>query len=252
MPSPVPDFVDAARLEFQATLQLLAERACFLTAAEGCAVALEADGAIRFCAISGASERELGSEVALDVTGLHECVQTCQLDDDGETATPRFTLVVPVLREGRALGLLELLSRYEFLREVEPEMLRLADLVTTAWELRDAAEHGPEQILREAATNPAPVLWHAPEDAGRSAIQKKQAADVPGAADIRTCSACGFPVSPGRTLCVECDQKPEARSAPAQLFAPEPEESWWSAHGYTIASLLVTALTAALIVWLRR
>jgi hypothetical protein len=53
---------------------------------------------------------------------------------------------------------------------------------------------------------------------------------------------------------VECEQKPGVRTQPpADLFASATkQERWLSAHGYTIASLLLTALTAAVILWLRR
>jgi hypothetical protein len=50
---------------------------------------------------------------------------------------------------------------------------------------------------------------------------------------------------------VECELKPEASAAANNLFKSEPEESWLSAHGYTIASLVVTAITGAIILWLR-
>ena len=71
------------------------------------------------------------------------------------------------------------------------------------------------------------------------------------ATEVGTCNVCGFPVSPGRALCVECELKPDAGAVGNRLFKSEPEESWLSAHGYTIASLVVTALTAAIILWLR-
>jgi hypothetical protein len=35
------------------------------------------------------------------------------------------------------------------------------------------------------------------------------------------------------------------------MFTLEKQESWISAHGYTVASLLVTALVAAVVYWLR-
>jgi hypothetical protein len=50
---------------------------------------------------------------------------------------------------------------------------------------------------------------------------------------------------------VECEHNRESIHEPESLFTTEAEESWLSAHGYTIASLIVTAITAALIVWLR-
>jgi len=66
------------------------------------------------------------------------------------------------------------------------------------------------------------------------------------------CAACGFPVSPGRNLCVECEQKSETPvAAPAELFSTQNQESWISEHGYTVASLIVSAVAAAIIFWFR-
>jgi hypothetical protein len=50
------------------------------------------------------------------------------------------------------------------------------------------------------------------------------------------------------------DPKNDPTLAPrpaAALFATEAEESWISTHGYTIASVLVSALAVAIIYWLR-
>jgi len=50
-------------------------------------------------------------------------------------------------------------------------------------------------------------------------------------------------------LCVECEQKPGA--APAELFSDQKQESWLPEHGYTIASIIVSALAILVILWLR-
>ncbi len=76
---------------------------------------------------------------------------------------------------------------------------------------------------------------------------------------VHTCAGCGFPVSGRRTLCLDCEKHGDdprndptlAAHPPVEMFATEKEERWISAHGYTIASLLVTALAAAIIFWLR-
>ena len=111
----------------------------------------------------------------------------------------------------------------------------------------------PEFAAVAPGAAPTPVTWHTPEASGlipQPEASKKTAPSTP----VQACVACGFPVSPGRRLCVECEQKPGVRSSPPpELFAAaQKHEGFLSAHGYTIASLLVTALTAAIIWWLRR
>jgi hypothetical protein len=249
------DFIDAVRLEFHASLQLLAERACFLTAAEGCAIALEQKGTLIYCAATGTSEREPGSEAPAKLDAIRECLKT-RRPALAFSFTGTFTLFVPVVSENQGTGFLELASRYDFPREMDDSLIRLANLVNVARELRDAAENAQHDIL-QASTNtppPAPAPWRAPEKAVPPAAAENEKAPVSLAAPaVRTCSSCGFPVSAGRVLCVECDQKADiAPAVSTSMFATEERESWWSAHGYTIASLLVTIATAAIIVWLRR
>jgi hypothetical protein len=52
---------------------------------------------------------------------------------------------------------------------------------------------------------------------------------------------------------VECELKSDAPVvASAELFNLPNQQSWISEHGYTVASLIVSALAAAVILWLRR
>ena len=70
--------------------------------------------------------------------------------------------------------------------------------------------------VRPTASAPAPhalpkkpLFWSASvsaADAGKPA-EVDQSHVPPGLRSLRSCEACGFPVSPGRALCVECEEK---------------------------------------------
>jgi hypothetical protein len=76
---------------------------------------------------------------------------------------------------------------------------------------------------------------------------------------IRHCEACGFPVSPGRTLCVDCEAARLSGDSPAPLassYAPaflarfenRKEQGWLAANLYTIGTVLIVALTVVLLI----
>jgi hypothetical protein len=172
-----------------------------------------------------------------------------------------------LLKDERVVGFFELAPGACAFGDADIEAVtRLATMASTALEHLDAAEHTESLIAEAEPEKPAPrwrsVLWHAPEAAP---AQTHAAEALPSAApaDIHPCTIFGFPVSGVRTVCVECDAhrddpnydprrnlKADPNPA-AELFALQRQESWIEAHGYTIASLLVTALTAAIIYWLR-
>jgi hypothetical protein len=252
--------LDAERLEFQASLQLLAGRACGVSDALAGAIALNLNGVMSYCAVSGVSDREPGTEIAPDTEPFHECLIARHPVRVGPVGEPSaFTIAVPVLRDGVAAGFIELTGDREFSEETAQALSRIADLVAITLDHREAAERADKlEFTDERLDPPLPELWHAPEiPAGPQLAKATIASEIskaPATAptlEVRTCAACGFPVSPGRVLCVECEHKRESIHEPESLFTTEAEESWLSAHGYTIASLVVTALTAALIVWLR-
>src|SRR5690349_17353998 len=56
--------LEAAEMEFQATLQLLADRACWVSGAGSGEIALEDGGELRYAAVSGDSEHEPGSKIS--------------------------------------------------------------------------------------------------------------------------------------------------------------------------------------------
>ncbi|MBV9339647.1 MAG: hypothetical protein JO159_02000 [Acidobacteria bacterium] len=111
--------------------------------------------------------------------------------------------------------------------------------------------------LADGSPGPAPeprsrakIRWHAPDE-----IAEPQTfvdtASLP-LSDVRSCTSCGFPVSEIRALCLDCEQNAAGSGLAAPLVHSFAEESWIQTHGYTIASLLVTLVTSAIIWWLRR
>jgi len=76
---------------------------------------------------------------------------------------------------------------------------------------------------------------------------------------IKLCEACGFPISPGRTLCVDCEAARLSGDNPAPLassYAPaflarfenRKEQGWLAANLYTIGTVLIVALTVVLLI----
>jgi GAF domain len=250
--------IQDATLEFHASLHLLAERARFLTGASGVAVAVQQDDEFVYCASSGISVSEIGYIAEVSKDNIRQCLATSQavasssgaMEDNG----PNFSLVVPLIRTGEIAGFFDLVSSRGFEEQDIRAVTRLADVASTVLELRDGAEQAESRMfeLKQAqAPKPVtPVLWHAParvetSDAGPSAISSL------AINEIHACSSCGFPVSDGRNLCVECERNPASAVPQTEMFMLGKQESWISAHGYTVASLLVTALVAAIIYWLR-
>jgi hypothetical protein len=245
--------LQAAEMEFQATLQLLADRACWISGARSGEIAFENEGELRYAAVSGASEHEPGTAVAGDERQFSECVlrQRQSTVRRGMNNENTFRVAVPVIEDTKAIGFICLTSTSEFNKESETAISGIAALVAVARQHRDAAERAEKLEFRDKELE-LPSRWFAPEHSEpQRRVDEPQVTATSSTTLVGTCTACGFPVSPGRALCVDCERKPEATAAADHLFKSEPEESWLSTHGYTIASLVLTALTAAIILWLR-
>ena len=252
----------SAALEFHATLQLLAERVRFLSGAAGVAVVLEQDGQFVYSAATGSMVREIGATADVTKYPLRKCVKTgdaVRLPIEASSVEANAPLAVAVRRDEKVVGFFELApGTHAFEEDDVAAVTRLSEMVSTALDHLQAAGHSAS-LISEArpelpAVPPGPVLWHAPE---MSAAQPDPAenSQPPAPAAVRACTTCGFPVSGVRTLCVDCESHRDERKADPnppspELFAVGKEETWVSAHGYTIASLLVSALAVAIIYWL--
>jgi GAF domain len=70
--------------------------------------------------------------------------------------------------------------------------------------------------------------------------------------NLRRCETCGFPVSEGRRLCLDCEAaNPEAVASVPEIFGEltEPNTSWVRSHVYLIATAVVALATIVLLAW---
>jgi hypothetical protein len=101
--------------------------------------------------------------------------------------------------------------------EVETEAARElpADVTTSAVATPvETPQQNDAPAPAQPATAKRPLLWSAPLDAGgevQKEVQKPAEPDQshvpPVLRNLRKCEACGFPISAGRVLCVECEEK---------------------------------------------
>ncbi|HEY8671146.1 MAG TPA: hypothetical protein VIL63_09930 [Terriglobales bacterium] len=264
----VPSLIQTATMEFHASLHLLADRARFVTGAAGAAIAIDEDGDFVYCASSGKSVPGCGAAADMGKPNLSACIETRRV------ARSSNLITIPVIRQKKVAGFFELADIHGSVRgntrnddndnnadEIEA-VSRLAEMVNTAIDHLEAAEHaesgvheiGMHEIKPEAGpVLGKPILLSLPDGATKSIPSTMTSSSPAPIASVRICRSCGFPVSLGRVFCVECEEHPERITVnPGEgLFQMEAQESWISAHGYTIASLLITALVAAIIFWLR-
>ncbi len=298
---------EMAHRDLDAALQLLAERAQYITGASGTAIALRRgehnDMVCR--AAAGSSAPDLGALLSMEHGLSGECVRTRQLlrCDDAER-DPRVNrevcrelgiasvIVMPIVGDEQVLGIFELLSGKPraFDERDLSALLRLSEMVEAAVkhalpplvapQVSEAivAESQPpvEKAVEEEAKTPlpeaitaaavspdpaAPVLappvvvpleaqpakeikeiveppaakkvlfWSAAlrAQSGEPPKQNAEASVVPPVLrNFQKCQACGFPVSQGRTFCVECEEKQWRGQRMAQATAsqvPVPQQS---------------------------
>lgn len=249
-------FLDTTQLEFQASLQLLVERAVFLTGATGAAIALKENAGFVYCAVAGEISAEPGSKFDLGDASIPACIeQPAAVRTKPCEKEAAFTLRLPILSADKAVGIFELKGQYEFQDQDVDAVRRIADLVSVAVEYRNGADASAKIAEREIEIKEKmqPASWHAPEATLSQPAPSVELNPAPPVAPIaQACTSCGFPVSPGRTLCVDCERKPDAHPTPkSDLFTLPNDESWFSAHGYTLVAALIPAIAAAVYFWLR-
>ncbi len=240
--------------ELDSALQLLVERAQYITGATGTALALPLGEEMVCRASTGSCAPAVGArlQVCSGLTG--ESISRRQLlrCDNAET-DPRVNLeacralgiasivVLPLLRRsGEVRGVFELFSDHPYAFE-ERDLValeRMADLTLTALDLaeqnlaeHDLAEQGQSSALASAATlrreavkavefptssaaqegaavNPLPAEFAERVELPDEMPLKAESAPVPEAMlRVQKCASCGFPVSEGRTFCLDCERR---------------------------------------------
>jgi putative methionine-R-sulfoxide reductase with GAF domain/uncharacterized Zn finger protein (UPF0148 family) len=240
--------VALAEKELQSALQLLVERAQYITGATGTALALPQGEEMVCRASAGASAPAVGARLQVRSGLTGESIARRQLlRCDNAEADPRVNLeacralgiasivVLPLLRKsGEIRGLFELFSDHPYAFE-ERDLIaleRMADLTLTALDLAEQRPHpAPAPALRPgldrrvespAASRAREVAPAAvpPTEIREPAVDPSELelelrvrpqvvpASVPEAMlRVQKCDSCGFPVSEGRTLCLDCEKK---------------------------------------------
>jgi hypothetical protein len=272
---------EMAQQDLDAALQLLADRAQYITGASGAAIALRRDGRKdMLCrASSGKSAPQLGALLSAEFGLSGESVRTGKIlrcdDADNDARVNRevcrelgiaSVVVVPVVNDDEVLGVFELFSdtANAFGNRDLSAVQRLVEMVQTAVRVARATEKLPEQLRKveqdaaaeaeadggkapgeasgpeagavgehsagdlktaetaaeesnaqtkpeELPTEEAPMkelLWSAAETvAAEPVVEPEQSHVSPVLRGMKTCQACGFPISEGRELCVGCEEK---------------------------------------------
>jgi GAF domain-containing protein len=269
-----------AERDLHTTLQLLVERTQYITGASAASIALHRDDMMICCARTGQAAPEVGAQLQIDSGLTGESIRTKEtLRCDNAETDSRVNqescralgivsvMVMPIVQKQEVTGLFELLSsRPNAFEERDVVALqRLEEMVQTAVEQADAIKYGIQEIaVRELAPPPEEIkvekskIEEAPPAAevlSESAIQVSQPANQPAkVVSFRTCAGCGFPVSEGRKLCLDCEAAEDQNSAstrpPAWVETKKPK-SWLRANIYTIGTVLIVGVTVAVLLLAR-
>jgi putative methionine-R-sulfoxide reductase with GAF domain len=250
--------------ELDSALQLLVERAQYITGATGTALALTRGEEMVCRASAGSSAPAVGSRLQVRSGLTGESISRRQLlRCDNAEGDPRVNLeacralgiasivVLPLLRRnGEIRGLFELFSDHAYAFE-ERDLValeRMAELTLTALDLAEQRQKpapaptldpprlDPEKTAESTMASGAPPASAIPFSdplgipdrpefseptvppaepppiislsAAPPAIEPVPALAVPEAMlRVQKCASCGFPVSEGRTLCLDCERK---------------------------------------------
>lgn len=264
---------EMAQRDLNVALQLLTERAQYITGASGAAIALREGEELICRARAGPSAPEVGAQLQVSSGLTGESVRTREILRCNDAGTdPRVNrescralgissvMVMPLLQEQEVIGVFELLSDrpHAFEERDIVALQRLGEMISTAIEHADAVKHGIQGI--SAPSDPPSVELASPEINSAAAPQETESETArPRLTNIRSCQTCGFPVSGSRTLCLDCEAAQEQASPGSKAAAPAflaelddaKQETWLRKHMYTIGIVLMVVLTAVLVLWLR-
>lgn len=296
-----------AQRDLDAALQLLAQRAQYITAASGAAVALREEGGMICRASAGTSAPGLGSHLQTDSGLSGESVRTRQIlrcdNANTDSRVNRETcqalgiasvIVMPLVYNEEVIGVFELFSdRISAFEERDVVALqRISEMIMTAvghanaakrteLELRNTppVEHSaldakepsvetatkieeavPEPMTKadSATETPVPIAEAAKSE---QAVAHAEAFedDEPGFATasfqmgkISKCASCGFPVSEGRSLCLDCETNRDGGNASSGTdflsHLGDSDQSWFATHKYlAVVAILVVILLLSLL-----
>ena len=256
---------ETAQRDLKVSLQLLAERMQYITGASAATIALK-EGQDMCCrASAGPMATESGAQLRADPALITECIRQrqilcCNAAENGTSADGtgygtlgiKSIMVLPLIQEAEATGILELLAdRPQAFDDRDGAALEhLSEMVLTALEHSDAAKRALAGIATaEPLSSGKPAVPPEGSSSSTPGVSLPPSTVAKKVEKARRCEACGFPVSEGRTLCIDCEDAHVAEessgTAPAFLsqLVREHEQGWLQAHFYTIGTLLMVALT---------
>jgi hypothetical protein len=267
---------EMAERDLRTTLQLLVDRARYITGASAASISLRQNDMMICCVRIGQAAPEVGAQLQINsgLTGesirTRETLRCDNAETDSRVNQERCralgivsVMVMPIVQQQEVTGLFELLSsRPNAFEERDVIALqRLGEMVQTAVEQADAIKHGVKEIATRELAPPQEEIEveqlkveEAPsraEVSKESAVQSSQPAKP---VSFRTCAGCGFPVSEGRKLCLDCeaaeDQNSTSTRLPAWVETRKPK-SWLRANIYTIGTVLIVGVTVAVLLLAR-
>ena len=275
-----------AERDLEAALRLLAERAQYITAASGSAIALLQNGAMICRASSGVSGVQAGMRLEEGAGLAVEAVKCGQMlrCDDAQT-DPRVNtqscrllgvisaMAMPLRRGDEVVGAFELVSGKvrAFEEHDVAAMQRLGEMIQTALEHAEAARRTAGDL--DLAPQIEPDMPCETPGATESIdpveeIEPKAQAEITPAVvergNVGKCQVCGFPVSGLRQVCLDCepsrtapDPEPgsqaEGGALPLEALASDekPAKAERRVYKYLLGVALAVLIAAALLLWLR-
>jgi putative methionine-R-sulfoxide reductase with GAF domain len=281
---------ETASQDLNAALQLLVERAKYITGAMAATISLYEDGELICRACTGTPKQKTGARLQMESGLASESVRTRRILRCNDTSVDVRTnsencgkygissaMVMPLARGPEVIGVFELLSGMPnaFEERDLSALARLGEMVETAMDHADTAKKTPPDTFFEEDL-PAPEIGVVPlkldpheveEDFGTAApvpaakAAKQENAPLIERGTIGNCQKCGFPVSGHRRLCVECAAAQPQESAevnrelptPSFLAGTEgtPRAKSGGSVGYTVGTIIVLLAPASIVLWMK-
>ncbi len=265
------DRAQAADLDLTLTLQLLAERTLFVTGASNVSIWLDEKGKW----VPSAQTPPVADPALLSDELTRESLQShsilCFHDAEKDPRISRLLceemgvkslMLVPLLNDDAALGAVELRSdRFRAFEERDTAaMEHLADLMIVAIENAAAAKRTFKDVILPAAEEPKVEPPKIQEPKKEIAAPPAQSSETKGnppetksgetrsqQESVRTCGSCGFPISEGRTICLDCEEAGQSPESALPILSSGSNETWLQANFYTIGIVFMMLATAVLL-----
>jgi len=261
-----PLLAETARHDLQASLQLLANRMQYLTQASAATIGLRQGGELLCQASAGPMATELGAPLRADSGLINQSIIAEQIFCCNNTRNAissqgtsyrglgiKAIMVMPLIRESEVIGVLELLAdRTNAFDDEDGEALEhSAEMILTALTHADAAKRAEIEIAGAREIEISSEIVSAPENGVEEA--HPEARPTPATPKVHNCEACGFPVSDGRKLCLDCEEagtREDENATPGFLarLAHEQRQGWLEANFYTIGTVMMIVLTVVVLV----